>query len=456
MSLLRKRDSILFLLGAGASYDADIPISARMIQSLEELISDEGNREFAQYHALYYYIRSAINYGYEIRRINKQSQTDAVYNIESLVVSLEELAKKDEHHLYPFIGAWNPKLTELTDKDFNNIKEFRERIVDKVRDWVDIKREEKTDYYHGLIRFYEDYEHPLRIFSLNYDLCVETACEKVRREYPERGFYPRRYTDENLARTWNWQLLDDSVTENESKPVLLYKLHGSVDWKRHEGGKLTFEDSIGNIESRNTAIIFGTTYKLQYYDPFLYLFQEFRKWSLKAKLIISIGYGFVDEHVNGILGQALNSDPEMKLLWIAPVFADPDKEEEAIRTDIAKVEKSLNLTRRDGAQIVRWNLPAAEFMMRRLRIDELAVLFPEDEELLPEVRLEDVDKCPHCQAPLIAVGAVDHPDEHTLVDYKQYECGYSSGDGFAQNACPRTAQPAAEAQAAASPLDNPS
>src|SRR6185436_4997295 len=132
----------------------------------------------------------------------------------------------------------------------------------------------------------KDYEHPLRIFSLNYDLCVEKACQALMGSYPERGFYDRRYSDENLARSWNWQLLDESVVDNESKTVLLYKLHGSVDWKRHEGGKLTFEDSINNIDSKNSAIIFGTSYKLQYYDPFLYLFQEFRKWSLQAKLLV--------------------------------------------------------------------------------------------------------------------------------------------------------------------------
>jgi len=394
MSLLRKRNAIVFLLGAGASCDADMPMSAEMISRLEEAIADESNKAFSQHHSLYYYIRSAINYGNEIKKIKKNSQADSVYNIESLVMSLEELAKKDEHHLYPFIGAWNPTLVELTDRDFKNIKDFRDQIVDKVRDWVDIKRKEKTDYYQGLISFYEDYEHPLRIFSLNYDLCVETACEKLRGVYPERGFYPRRYDDENLARTWHWQLLDESVVENESKTILLYKLHGSVDWKRHEGGKLTFEDSINNIDSKNAAIIFGTSYKLQYYDPFLYLFQEFRKWSLQAKLIIAIGYGFIDEHVNGIIGQALNNDAEMKLLWVAPVFAVEDKKAEVMAAEVGKVEKALQLNIADGSKVIRRDATAAEFMTKLLKVDELASLFPEEEQLLPEVKLDAVAEVP--------------------------------------------------------------
>ena len=50
--------------------------------------------------------------------------------------------------------------------------------------------------------------------------------------------------------------------------------------------------------------------KLQYVDPFLFLANEFRKWTLESKLIISIGYGFGDEHINGILGQALKKSRE--------------------------------------------------------------------------------------------------------------------------------------------------
>ena len=393
MSLLRKRNAIIFLLGAGASYEAEIPISAMMINRLEELVANEHDRDFYEHHDLYYYIKSAINYGNEIKKIKKQPQTESVYNIESLVMSLDELAKKDEHQLYPFIGAWNPKLTEVTDKDFQNIKEFRDKIVDKVRDWVELKRKELADYYQGLIKFQEDYEHPLRLFSLNYDLCVETACERLKREYPERGFYPRRHPDENLARTWSWTLLDESAIENESKTILLYKLHGSVDWKRHEGGKLTFEDGIHDIDSKHRAVIFGTSYKLQYYDPFLYLFQEFRKWSLQAKLIVCIGYGFFDEHVNSILGQALNSDPEMKLLWVAPAVGEDDEEKDKnMKAEVTKVEESLRLNLVDGTKVIRLNLGARDFMLGRLEVDELAAYFPEDEDLLPEVRLEEASK----------------------------------------------------------------
>lgn len=47
-----------------------------------------------------------------------------------------------------------------------------------------------------------------------------------------------------------------------------------------------------------------------------------------------------------------------------------------------------------------------------------------------------VDECPFCQSPLASMGSVDHADEHTIVTYKTFACGYSEGDGFARSSCP--------------------
>ena len=56
---------------------------------------------------------------------------------------------------------------------------------------------------------------------------------------------------------------------------------------------------------------------MQYVDPFLFLAYELRRWTLdSARLIISVGYGFNDDHINGILEQSLRQNPSRKLLAI--------------------------------------------------------------------------------------------------------------------------------------------
>ena len=80
-----------------------------------------------------------------------------------------------------------------------------------------------------------------------------------------------------------------------------------------DDGKVTYSDSPTTIDDDDTALIFGTSYKLQYVDPFLFLAYELRRWSLDAaRLIVCVGYGFNDDHINGILQQSLRQNRQRK------------------------------------------------------------------------------------------------------------------------------------------------
>ncbi len=85
--------------------------------------------------------------------------------------------------------------------------------------------------------------------------------------------------------------------------------------------------------------------------------------------------------------------PEMKLLWVAPAVGEDDEEKDKnMKAEVTKVEESLRLNLVDGTKVIRLNLGARDFMLGRLEVDELAAYFPEDEDLLPEVRLEEASK----------------------------------------------------------------
>jgi hypothetical protein len=238
-----KRNDIIILLGAGASVEAGIPHSVRMIEEVEAFVGTDG--EWSEFHELYYYVRSAIYYGDGIKG---RTGSEVLYNIERLVNALDELAKRDEHPLYPFVGAWNPKLLEVAGTNFDNVAQLKDRIVQILRSrWVEIERYEDAEYYEGLIEFQQEYQHPLRVFTLNYDLCVEEACKQRLHALPERGFEDRR---------WDWRRFEDNP--NEPKEIYLYKLHGSTDWKRKPNGQLTYVDSPSTIGPPDEiAIIFG-------------------------------------------------------------------------------------------------------------------------------------------------------------------------------------------------------
>ncbi|OQA89173.1 MAG: hypothetical protein BWY28_01211 [bacterium ADurb.Bin236] len=356
--MLFKKDEVVFLLGAGASVEAGIPASRNMIDSLEELLK---NDSWKKYTSLYHYMKSSIIYADGIKGRFEYDN----FNIEKLVNTLDEILKSDEHPLFPFIGSWTPKLPEVAGNDLNLLKDFRKDIIRQLRDkWIQLERNDNAKYYTGLSRFQKEYEFPLRVFSLNYDMCVEIACAE---SGVERGF-----GDDTR---WDWRVFDNEQ-EIESN-IFLYKLHGSIDWVRNTNGELTYKDSTSRIELDSLEIIFGTTYKLQYVDPFLFLSYEFRKRTLSdAKLIIAVGYGFADDHINGIIGQSLNSSDNKKLLAVG-LFDDETSE-------CGRIKAKLAVAKED--KIVCWGIGAKEFFETSLSIENISKVFPEEAPPFQEVQ----------------------------------------------------------------------
>ena len=357
-----KADEVIFLLGAGASVDAKIPHSAAMIRELEAHIYSD-KKEWSKFKSLYNYVRSAIYYS---DGIHGRFDGSASYNIERLVDTLNEINRKSEHTLYPFVGAWNPTLVEVAGEDFGMIEEFKQQIVRTLlSEWMAVTSyATNANYYSGLIEFQKEYQYPLRLFTLNYDLCVERIFRNANASI-ERGFDDRRY--------WDWRRFGD----HDHLPVdaYLYKLHGSVDWV-YEDERLTYHDD--PRQNPDTAIIFGTSYKLEYRDPFLFLTYEFRKWTLEARMIVVIGYGFGDSHINKIIQQALTANSDRVLLVVSPLFGE---EAENYRKKVAS-----SLEYRSGEQIVISDYKAADFMVNHLNLDFLiSHLKSEDDNLFPVI-----------------------------------------------------------------------
>src|SRR5437867_3717228 len=98
-----RSSEIVFLVGAGASADAGIPISSQLILEIEKLLSD--NPDWTDFRDLYHHVKSSIHYSAGLRGKFKEDVVN--YNIETLVNSLYELEKSEEHPLYPFIASWD-------------------------------------------------------------------------------------------------------------------------------------------------------------------------------------------------------------------------------------------------------------------------------------------------------------------------------------------------------------
>src|SRR2546421_10122534 len=154
-----KSKDIIFLLGAGASAEADIPPSGRMIDYIEVLLNKEA--EWNDYLRLYHHIKSAIHYAAGLKGQFKDS---VAYNIETLVNTLYELERNEEHPLYPFIAAWNSRLVALSGGDFAKVRDFRKLILRQLKQWVSPDDTSLAEYYKGFERLQRALNFSLRLF----------------------------------------------------------------------------------------------------------------------------------------------------------------------------------------------------------------------------------------------------------------------------------------------------
>ncbi len=344
-----REDSLLFLLGAGASVDAGIKHAKAMTLDIEEKIRSDA--EFQEFDDLYNYLKSSIIY----QRGLEGAFHDQTATIEELLDVLSEINQKHQNKLYPFIGGWNIHLLKVAGEEFEKVAKLDKQIRGQLFQWINISNYDNARYFRGFKDLVADIGSAVRVFTLNYDICVEKALAGTGFGI-ELGF--------NSGREWEATKFD--ANENTDVGMYLYKLHGSIDWERDEGN--------GNIlklcdnPQPSPELIFGTAAKLSSIDPYLFYVHELRKYSLNEALrfIVVIGYSFSDDYVNGLIGQAVTRSEYLKVLVVAPVFEDKaDLVPERISQEKNRIASLLNVT---PERIEYENQTAKQFFEERMEL----------------------------------------------------------------------------------------
>ena len=351
-------DNIVFLLGAGASKEAGLKTSDEMTKALEQRL----DTDWRDYKKLYNAVKAGILYGSALR-----GNPRTTVNIEEFVNVLTELSQCKDHVIFPFIASWNMELMETAGRNFEQIGKFRDDIIQVlVNEWVNLQDPTTAQYYENLLKFATDIGTNLRVFSLNYDTCVEKACL---RDQVFTGFL---YQAGRAGRPWNDRAMrSDNLI---GAPLRLYKLHGSVDWREENGVVVSYESPNKCNDASKYQLIFGTTNKLRYTDPYLVLLSEFRNLTADAKLIVCIGYDFQDEHINGILHNAFAKEAKTTLLMVS--WAPESEREQKVVSERKRVAKQLNVKE----SFIQVSLVGAKaFMENELKVAKMETIMARED-----------------------------------------------------------------------------
>lgn len=179
-------------------------------------------------------------------------------------------------------------------------------------------------------------EHPVEIFTTNYDLLFEQALERTRVPFfdgftgsNEPFFDPSSVASNDLPARW----------------TRMWKLHGSLGWATNARGEVV---RTGRADATHLVFPEHLKYDQTQKAPYAALFDRLRAFLMTPDtLLIATGFSFADAHISARIDECLAANPS------ASVFAFQFKplEQEAHACDIAGRRANMSLYSPDKAMI---------------------------------------------------------------------------------------------------------
>ena len=270
-----------------------------------------------------------LNYLYALKYLMEQSEGLISKNELEIDIDIEKLEQLIEAIKKAIFEMCDIDRISFDDNHFLK-KEENKEIKDKM------EKEGRYTYHKSLLISLLQRPLNLRrvnIFTLNYDLAFEYACDELGIEYingfvgfNERNFRPEVYKYDFF---FPGDTTEGKVRRIE-RVIKYYKLHGSLNWvyknqnKNNPYGLYEIPIELVRMKLTNKTnnlgdiMIYPTSSKKEYTLNFPYseLFRKFadRLQQPEAVLFV-VGYSFYDEHVNDIIYQAL-ANPSFTLIIV--------------------------------------------------------------------------------------------------------------------------------------------
>ena len=205
------------------------------------------------------------------------------------------------------------------------LKEFVDKYVPFPIDYVKEKLETHELFINKIISRKETLNRP-RVFTPNYDLAFENACEKIGVSYNNgfRGVHMRKFDPD----TFHNETYIKQETAERGKRIAtylnIYKLHGSISWQYTENledlynlKEIQISDTFKKEDFEIGSLMIYPIQTKKSYSldlPYSEIFRNFSKCLTENQnTLIAIGYSFLDEHINDIIRTGLYN-PNLSLV----------------------------------------------------------------------------------------------------------------------------------------------
>lgn len=270
---------------------------------------------------------------YEIKAISKILESKG----ETLNANLNKA--KEEKNIEDFLSivVLYEKLNgAILNSEGESIREqLQKKIASACRLTLDENNRHHGDFLRKLTAR-KPSEPRVQLYTTNYDTLFEQASKQAGLIIID-GFsfsHPRKFNGTNfdydiVYRERSRIKPDESFIPNVFQ---LLKLHGSVDWQRESDGCIVQKEEVDN-----PCIIYPASdkYESSYEQPYIEMLAHFQQTLRKeGTLLIVIGFGFKDKHIQSIIKEAVYQNSHFHLIIVC-YGTDTKGKETGIEQDYA-------------------------------------------------------------------------------------------------------------------------
>jgi hypothetical protein len=161
-------------------------------------------------------------------------------------------------------------------------------------------------------------EPRVQLFTTNYDTLFEQAAQRG-------GYVVIDGFSFSFPRTFSGRYFDYDIVQREqtrikgeesfvSKVFHLYKMHGSLTWKQTEQGMI---QQVNTTETPLIVYPASDKYESSYEQPYFEMMSRFQQALRRENtLLIVLGFGFRDKHIQNVILEAVNQNPSFQLVIV--------------------------------------------------------------------------------------------------------------------------------------------
>lgn len=253
-----------------------------------------------------------------------EQEINAIYEIlkeksDALKQNLDRAKSEKNIEDYLSIVVLYEKLNgEILDEESNLIRgKLQEKIAQACTLTLDENNRHHSDFLRKLTAR-KPSDPRVQLYTTNYDTLFEQAAVKAGLIVID-GFTfanPRRFSGVNFDYDIVYRERSRIKPDESFIPGVfqLLKVHGSIDWRKDSDGAIYQMDGV-----KNPCIIYPASdkYESSYEQPYIELIAHFQQTLRKEEtLLIVIGFGFKDKHLQSIIKEAVNQNSHFHLLIV--------------------------------------------------------------------------------------------------------------------------------------------